>query len=110
MKPKIVRPKILDVKTFQDNGILPCNCMALVLVDKVLQHIVTVVLRFARNNKLRKLFAKGFKYKETNNNSREKAKSTMDGLNDSIDPFVPNATLLYPLKISENPRFSEVFR
>ena len=106
MKPKIVR----TLKHFKTMAFCHVTIQALVLIDKDLQHIVIVVLRFVRNNKLRTLFAKGLKYKETNNISREKAKSTMEGLNDSIDPFVPNATLLYPLKISKNLRFSEVFR
>ena len=40
------------------------------------------------NNKLRKLFTKGPEYRETNNISWEKAKSTItEGLNDCIDTW-----------------------
>ena len=30
--------------------------------------------------------------------------------NSRINPFVPNASFLYPLKTSENPNFSDIFR
>ena len=55
----------LDVDQFlQDSGTLPCNCADSPFVDKHHGHIITGDLRLIKNNKLRKLFAKGPKYRE----------------------------------------------
>ena len=49
------------------------------------QHIFTGDLRIIKNNKFKKLFAKGPKYKENNNASREGTKaSIMERLNGCI--------------------------
>ena len=79
----------LDVKAFlQDNTILIYNCADSGFIDKDHQHIIIGDLRIVGNNKFRKLITKGPKYKETNNISWEKAKSTIiKGLNDCIDTW-----------------------
>ena len=43
---------------------LPCNCTTLPFTDPNHGHIVTVDMRIAQNNKLRKLLCKGLKYRE----------------------------------------------
>ena len=58
----------LGVKVFlRDNILLPCNCAASSFTDKDNRHRVIWDLRIAGNNKLRKLFTKDRKYRETNN-------------------------------------------
>ena len=67
----------LDVKDFlQDNTILLCDWVGSGIADKDHRHIVTGDLQNVGNNKLRKLFIKGPKYKETNSISQGKAKFT----------------------------------
>ena len=57
----------LDVKAFlKDNTILSCNRAGSGFIDKDHQHPVTGKLRIIENNKLRKVFTKGPKYRETN--------------------------------------------
>ena len=55
----------LDVEAFlQDESILPCNCSDSPYKDKHHGHIISGDLRLVTNNKLRKLFTKGPKYRE----------------------------------------------
>ena len=55
----------LDVDRFlQDPASLPCGCSDSPFVDKHHGHIVSGDLRLIENNRLRKLFAKGPKYRE----------------------------------------------
>ena len=55
----------LDVDRFlQDPTSLPCSCSDSPFVDKHHGHIVSGDLRLIENNRLRKLFAKGPKYRE----------------------------------------------
>ena len=55
----------LDVDRFlQDPTSLPCSCSNSPFVDKHHGHIVSGDLRLIENNRLRKLFAKGPKYRE----------------------------------------------
>ena len=80
----------LGVKAFlPDNTILPCNCAGFDFIDKDHQHIVTGVFQFVRNNKRRKLFTKGPKYRESDRIPWEKGKSIIiEWLNDSIDSWL----------------------
>ena len=74
----------LDTKAFlSDKTIFPCN-----YADKDHQHIVISDLRIVRNNQLRKFFTKSTKYRENNNISWQKAKSTItEGPNDCINTW-----------------------
>ena len=55
----------LNVESFiQDNSILPCQCSNSSFSDKNHGHIISGDLRLIKNNKLRKLFSKGPKYRE----------------------------------------------
>lgn len=75
------------VKSFpQGNSILLCSCGGSDLKKKYHQHKVTGNLRITKNNKLRKLFTKGTKYREKDDISWEGAKaSIMEGFNDFFD-------------------------
>ena len=77
----------LDVKVFlNDNKILSCNYAGSGFIDKDHWDIVTVDLWVVGNNKFMSLFIKDRNYRETNNISWEKAKSTViDGLSDYMD-------------------------
>ena len=56
----------LNVENFiQNNSILPCECANSTFSNKHHSHIVSGDLRLVKNNKLRKLFAKGPKYRES---------------------------------------------
>ena len=56
----------LNVENFiQDNSVLPCPCANSSFTDKHHGHIISGDLRLVKNNKLRKLFAKGPKYRES---------------------------------------------
>ena len=65
---------------------MSCNCAGSGFIDKDHWDIVTVDLWIVGNNKFMSLFIKERNYRETNNISWEKAKSTViKGLNDYID-------------------------
>ena len=56
----------LNVESFlKDNSVLPCHCANSSFSDKHHGHIISGDLRLIRNNKLRKLFSKGPKYRES---------------------------------------------
>ena len=56
----------LDVNSFlKDNSILPCHCANSSFSDKHHGHIVTGNLGIIQNNRLRKLFSKGPKFRES---------------------------------------------
>ena len=56
----------LDVKAFlDDNSTLPCECSGSQFIDKDHNHVITGNLKIISNNKLRKLFSKGPKYRES---------------------------------------------
>ena len=78
-----------DIKVFlQDNTIFPCYFAGSNFIDKYHRHRVTWDLRISGNNKLGKLFTKSPKYRETNNISGSKAKSTtIDKLYDYINAW-----------------------
>ena len=68
-----------------DNTILPCNCAQSEFKDKHHQHILTGNLQIIEHNKLRKLFHKGPKYRETKPLNWEKARNNiLDGLNNCV--------------------------
>ena len=49
----------------KDNSVLPCQCASSPFSDEHHKHIISGDLRLIKNNKLRKLFAKGPKYRES---------------------------------------------
>lgn len=64
----------IDIKALlQGNTILPCNSAGSGFIDSNHRNIVTLNLQIAGNLKLRKLFTKGTKYRETNYITWEKA-------------------------------------
>ena len=55
----------LDLDSFlNDDSILPCECEGSPFIDKDHKHIITGNLKIIKNNKLRKLFCKGPKYRQ----------------------------------------------
>ena len=91
LKPSI-RSKIFNYKNFisditvsDDLSTYPCFCNGSSFVDKDHGHIVTGDLRIVQNNKLRKIFVKGPKYREPSLIDFEKAKDCIDkGLSEFI--------------------------
>ena len=79
----------LDINSFiNDETILPCECEGSPFIDKDHNHIITGNLKIIHNNKLRKLFSKGPKYRENKSFSFEKAKSNIiAGLNTCIESW-----------------------
>ena len=77
--------KELDLTAFlQDETILPCNCHQSPFIDTHHQHIITGNLRLVANNKLRKLFSKGPKYREQVPINFQNAKDEIMGGMDAI--------------------------
>ena len=65
-----------------------CNCAGSDFTDKDHMHVVTGDLRNVGNNKLKKLFTKGSRYRENNNISCRIAKSTIiEGFNDCFETW-----------------------
>ena len=65
----------LDVNLFlNDNSILPCDCTSFLFVDKDDNQITTGNLKVIDNNKLRKRFSRGSKYRESRIADYQKAK------------------------------------
>ena len=79
----------LDVNSFiNDNTSLPCHCNGSRFVDQHHQHIITGNLKIITNNKLRKLFSKGPKYREGRNISFDKARENIiSGITSCIDSW-----------------------
>ena len=68
-----------------------CNCAGSDFTDKDHRHVVTGDLRNVGNNKLKKLFTKGSRYRENNNISYRIAKSTIiEGFNDCLETWDSN--------------------
>ena len=64
-----------------DESTLPCNCARSPFIDEHHKHVITGDLRIVTNNKLRKLFVKGPKYREpVTINFEEARKEIIDGL------------------------------
>ena len=64
----------IDSKAFlQGNTILPCNSAGSGFIDSNHRNIVTLDLQIVGNKKLRNLFTKSTKYRETNYITWEKA-------------------------------------
>ena len=75
----------LDVDAFlRDNNILPCNCNSSIYADPYHKHIVSGDLRLISNNKLRKLFTKGPKYREPVSIDLQEAKVELLGCVDEL--------------------------
>ena len=76
----------VDIDTFlADSSILPCSCADSPFIDRHHGHIITGDLRIVQNNKLRKLLAKGPKYREHEGICWNKARTSItEGINDSI--------------------------
>ena len=58
----------------KDPNILPCNCESSSFTDIHHKHIVTGDLRIISNNRLRKIFSKGPKYRVNRNIDLDKAR------------------------------------
>ena len=89
-----IRSKILNYKKFvkeldldrfkEDHETIKCNCQkySVDFVNPERQHVLTGNLKIVKNNKLRKLFSKGPKYREPVEIKWEEAKGAVeDGLN-----------------------------
>ena len=92
--PRQIRPKKINFNKFihylvlQDNSILPSRCQESDFTVNHYQHIATGDWQIIKNNKLRKLFTKGPKYREDNKISREGTKAgIMNGYSDCIDAW-----------------------
>ena len=74
--------KNIDVQQFlEDDSVLPCNCSNSPYIDPHHKHIITGNLSIVKNNKLRKLFTKGPKFREPVSINWIKAKEhIMEGL------------------------------
>ena len=78
-----------DVKSFIKNpNALPCSCANSEFKDQHYQHIITGDLRIVDNKKLRKLFSRGPKYRESKKLDFVSARSEiLRGLDDCIDKY-----------------------
>ena len=76
----------LDLPAFlKDNTILPCNCAGSQYIDRHHHHILTGNLNIIENNKLRNLFQKGPKFRESKPIDWEKARTNiLTGVNSCI--------------------------
>ena len=79
----------LDIPTFlNDNTILPCNCAGSEFIDDYHQHILTGNLKIIKNDKLRLLFRKGPKFRETKPINWDKARTNiLVGINKCISDW-----------------------
>ena len=77
---KFVRNLDID-SVVNDNSILPCQCNDSPFSDRDHRHIMTGNLKIIQNNKLRKLFTKGPKYREPKvTDWNEARKCILDGV------------------------------
>ena len=72
----------------KDKTVLPCNCSSSSFTDKHHGHIVSGDLRIVQNNKLRKLFTRGPKYRESKQIDWKKARiKILDGVKECATKF-----------------------
>ena len=85
----------LDVKSFlKDKTILPCKCENSEFKDPHHQHIITGDLKIIENSKLRKLFSRGPKYRETRQLDFASAKNEIaKGVDDCIKKYCDKSKL-----------------
>ena len=107
LKP-LIRSNIFNYKKFIDNinvfdkvDTFPCNCNGSSFVDSDHGHIITGDLRIVENNKLRKLFVKGPKYREPSKLDFSKAESC---ITEGLSEFVTSSSGIFKVNKRE---FSE---